>query len=117
MNKLYPELINYIFQYSSEYYSELERKAKDHYFGTFKFGKYPDNTFQAIDDAKKRFLTKDQNALKLLENGYSEFIINTAIRIYNEHRNELKLNLCPKCGKIARTPNAKQCKFCSHDWH
>lgn len=26
-------------------------------------------------------------------------------------------NLCPKCSKLARTPSAKQCRFCYHDWH
>ena len=26
-------------------------------------------------------------------------------------------NLCPKCEKLARTPKAKQCRFCKYDWH
>lgn len=117
MNKIYPALIDYIFQYCSGYYSETERKAKDHYIGTFKFGKYPDNISPKIDEVKNRFLTTDKAALKLLENGYSEFIKNTATRIFNDNINDLELNLCPKCRKIARTPKAKQCRFCSHNWH
>ncbi|KRB58127.1 hypothetical protein [Flavobacterium sp. Root186] len=117
MKELYPELIDYIFQYFWKYYSETERKAIDHNFGAVKFGKYPDNTHPKIDEVKKRFLTTDNEVLKLLENGYSEFIKNTAIRIFNEHGNELELNLCPKCEKIARTPKAKQCRFCGNDWH
>ncbi|WP_316634390.1 hypothetical protein [uncultured Flavobacterium sp.] len=117
MKELYPELIDYIFQNSWEYYSVSERKAIDHHFGTFKFGKYPDNTHPKIDEVKKRFLTTDNEVLKLLENGYPEFIKNTAIRIFNEHENQLELNLCPKCGKIARTPKAKQCRFCGNNWH
>lgn len=27
------------------------------------------------------------------------------------------INRCPKCSKIARTPKAKQCPWCFHDWH
>ena len=117
MKELYPELIDYIFQYCWEYYSETERKAKDHYFGDFKFGKYAENIHPMINKAKQRFLTTDIEALKLLENGFPEFIKNTATRIYIEHGKELVLNLCTKCGKIARTPEAKQCRFCGNDWH
>lgn len=117
MNEIYPELADYIFEYCSEYFTEIERKANNHHFGTFKFDKYPDNTHPKIDELKNRFLTTEKDSLKLLENGYKEFIKKTATRIYNEHKNELKLNLCPKCGKIARTPKAKQCRFCAYDWH
>jgi hypothetical protein len=24
---------------------------------------------------------------------------------------------CPKCDRIARTPEAKQCLWCGHNWH
>jgi hypothetical protein len=27
------------------------------------------------------------------------------------------VNRCPKCSRIARTPLAKQCRWCGHDWH
>ncbi|WP_430409565.1 hypothetical protein [Kordia sp.] len=114
---MYPELLDYIFNYCSKYYSETEQKAKDHYFGTLKFGNYPGNKSPKIDELKKRFLATDTNALKLLENGYPEFIRTTATRIYHEHMHELDLNVCQKCKKITRTPKAKQCRFCFHDWH
>lgn len=26
-------------------------------------------------------------------------------------------NRCPKCNRLARTPTAKQCLWCHHDWH
>lgn len=39
-----------------------------------------------------------------------------AERIYNDHKTEA-INLCPKCGSLARTPYAKQCRQCGHDWH
>jgi hypothetical protein len=117
VGEIYPELIDYIFQYCGEFYTETERKAKDHHFGMVKFGRYPDGVHPKITQAKERFLTTDLEAIDLLKNGYSEFIINTATRIYKEHKNELDLNLCPRCGKIARTPRSKQCRFCSYDWH
>jgi len=27
------------------------------------------------------------------------------------------VNCCPRCGKIARTSRARQCRWCHHDWH
>lgn len=118
MKELYPELIDYIFEYCSQYYSESEVKAREHHFGIIKkIGEYPDNVHPMFDKAKQRFLTTDVEALKLLENGYQEFIKNTSTRIYKEHGKELELNLCAKCGKIARTPEARQCRFCGNDWH
>ncbi len=26
------------------------------------------------------------------------------------------VNKCPNCGKLARTPKAKQCRYCGHSW-
>ncbi len=37
--------------------------------------------------------------------------------IVKNHGNEVFWNLCPMCRKLARTPLAKQCKFCNHTWH
>jgi hypothetical protein len=30
---------------------------------------------------------------------------------------ELKINRCPSCNRIVRTPLARQCLWCGHDWH
>ena len=37
-------------------------------------------------------------------------------RVIKEHGESI-LNFCPKCDKLARTPKAKQCRYCKHDWH
>lgn len=112
------ELADYIFNYCSEFYNDKERKAVDHHFGQVKkMDRYPDDAPKQFLEAKKRFFTDDPKALELLKDGYPNFIMKTAERIYRDHKSELKLNLCPKCNKIARTPQAKQCGFCGHDWH
>jgi hypothetical protein len=39
-------------------------------------------------------------------------------RINREIRDgTLSVNRCPKCRRIVRTPLAKQCLWCGHDWH
>lgn len=40
-----------------------------------------------------------------------------AERIAKEFPDRIYLNYCPNCGKLARTPSAKQCRHCGTDWH
>lgn len=37
-------------------------------------------------------------------------------RLMNESSEEIKINRCPKCTRIARTSKAKQCPWCFHQW-
>ena len=113
-NKLYPELASYIWDYCCRMTDDeqtawrhnraVERLAHGNRIG---FHKYQN---------QEQELSKDEAVLKLLENGYENFKTLVVTRIWNEHKNELKLNLCPNCKRIARTPSAKQCRFCSHSW-
>jgi hypothetical protein len=116
MKELYPELIEYIFDYCIEYFSDQEKEARNYYLETQKTIELH-KPFTKLIKVKEWHMKDDKSSLDLLKEGYKKFKINTATRIYNEHKNELKLNLCPNCKKIARTPNAKQCRFCSNNWH
>jgi hypothetical protein len=112
------ELADYIFNYCSQFYNDKERKAIEHHFGTVKkFDRFTDDSPEFLVKIKNRFLTDDSDVLELLKDGYANFIMKTAERIYRDHKNELEFNSCPKCNGIARTPKAKQCRFCGHDWH
>jgi hypothetical protein len=64
-----------------------------------------------------RLLSNDAHVLRLASDGYDSFVARTAARILSDHGYEVSFNLCPKCGKLARTPTAKQCRFCGHGWH
>lgn len=66
---------------------------------------------------KQGWLSTDTETLNLLKDGYEQFEIDTATRLISERSEEIVLNKCPKCGRLARTPYAKQCRFCGHDWH
>lgn len=37
-----------------------------------------------------------------------------ATRLLHDHKDIL--NNCPICGRLARTPKAKQCRHCEHKW-
>ena len=30
---------------------------------------------------------------------------------------QLAMNRCPRCSRVVRTPGARQCLWCGHDWH
>lgn len=37
--------------------------------------------------------------------------------VMNDYKDQVFFNNCPECGRLARTPTAKQCRHCGHDWH
>ena len=59
---------------------------------------------------------KDRKTNKLVSLGKEELENKIAHRLLKDHESEL-INNCPRCGSLARTPNAKQCRFCNYDWH
>lgn len=43
--------------------------------------------------------------------------IKIAELILKDFKDMVFINNCSKCGRLARTPKAKQCRHCGHDWH
>ena len=108
------DILEYISRYCSEYYTELERKADDHHLAQTKLLRYKDRDGH-LGEKYNQMTSTDPQVLELLKDGYSEFRKRVIERIYNEQLS--KLNRCPKCNGLARTPRARQCRYCWHDWH
>jgi hypothetical protein len=81
------ELIDYIIEYYQEFLS-LEEKAMQ----------------------KRLFIASNAN-------NYEYFKKTIAEKVLREHGDQVFINKCPRCGRLARTPLAKQCRHCGHDWH
>lgn len=86
--------------------------------------KYHMYTYKTEDNQRMRkvmvdkgWISERQDVKDFLKNGYEEFELNVARRIMSETPEKVFLNNCPKCNKLARTPKAKQCRHCGHDWH
>ena len=112
--------IKYIFDYYSHFMSLKEAAALKHYITSYKFHKSLANDKSGEKEIyllDKNWLTRDSETIGLLKDGFNNFQKRTAERILAEHSNEIFFNNCPQCGKLARTPFAQQCRFCSHDWH
>ncbi len=76
-----------------------------------------DNTQLTRIYKENGWLTTDQTVLDLLKDGYENFELNVANRILTQHPDKVFFNYCPVCNKLARTPYARQCRHCGHDWH
>ncbi|QHS57329.1 hypothetical protein GWR56_17940 [Mucilaginibacter sp. 14171R-50] len=106
----------YVIEYFSNLMTATERLALRHIRSECKLaGVENQNLVNAY--YKKGWLSTDPEVLALLNQGADQFMLNCAERILKEKPDEVFLNLCPRCGKLARTPQAKQCRFCGEDWH
>ena len=114
-------LARYIFLYCRQFMTQKEMLANRHLTGTVKVTGRTDAAAQ--QEAKngpthlRTLLSEDPEILQLVRDGLNAFIVRTAQRIMAAHSNELRINRCPECGNVARTPKARQCRFCRHDWH
>jgi hypothetical protein len=52
-----------------------------------------------------------------LTDGPEAFRRGVCARLLVEAGDQLFINRCPRCHRIVRTPKAKQCFWCGHDWH
>jgi hypothetical protein len=115
------EIIDYIQEYLIKYYSHLmtrdEYTAFRHLDILYKWRHKADDFPGIISAKEKGWISTDPNVLELVKDGRNIFLKNTATRIFNDNRDKIFLNNCPKCGKLARTPRAKQCPHCFHTWH
>ncbi len=112
--------VDYILNHFSHLMTINERAAWKHWSTNYKI----DNGDYVSEEQKEKrrkvskkagWISSDPKILGLLKEGIENFRLKTAERIFKEET--VEFNCCPKCGSIARTPRAKQCRFCSYDWH
>lgn len=112
MDYLYPELEDYIYQYCEKFMTEEELMAGK----TIMYRSSANSKQMLALMREKKWISEDPDILRMIGDGHEALKRRIVNRIWSEHRNELNLNLCPECKKIARTPDARQCRFCFHDW-
>jgi hypothetical protein len=108
-----PDLIDYIYFYCGSFQTKEEMLAGKSILYNTK-GLSP----KTLDFIKSKGWFSDEERIQaMIADGFEALKERVAIRIYQQHKDELNLNYCPKCNKLARTPQAKQCRFCFFDWH
>ncbi|MBB4036873.1 hypothetical protein GGR21_002786 [Dysgonomonas hofstadii] len=63
------------------------------------------------------WISGNQTFEYLVKDGRDAFEFSITQRILSKYENKVFFNYCPECGKRARTPYAKQCRYCLYDWH
>jgi hypothetical protein len=116
------EKAGYIFRYFDDWMTAPEKLARKHLFATDK-ATHGRTDAEAQNEARSSsnpvisFLSNDPEVLRLASGGLDAFIERTAQRIFDDHSSEIDFNNCPRCGALAKTPKAQQCRFCRNDWH
>ncbi|MGF7041049.1 hypothetical protein [Mucilaginibacter lappiensis] len=111
------ERANYIIIHYLGMLTEHEMEALKHHRHPLKLRELPDGELRTKIYLRNQWLSDEPEILKQLDKGYVQFILNCAERILKDNPDKVYFNLCPVCRKLARTPDAKQCRFCGHDWH
>ena len=107
------ETRGYIMNYFGNLMTDAEKLALNHIMYMSKSSDLP--VMRKIM-TEKGWINNDSETLDLVKNGYEEFEINVVKRIMTETPEKVFFNNCPKCGKLARTPLAKQCRYCGNSW-
>ena len=63
------------------------------------------------------FNLRRKEIIALLSNGPESFFVGVRARLLKEQKDKIIFNYCPRCGALARTPQAKICPDCSFSWH
>jgi hypothetical protein len=109
---------NYVINYFSNLLTGAEKMAIKHTSSIYKLQQSTsDNTSLTKIYREKGWLSSDQTVLDLLKDGYDNFERTVAKRIVSQNRDKVFFNYCPKCKKLARTPFARQCRYCGYSWH
>ncbi|KYH07495.1 hypothetical protein A1704_02135 [Chryseobacterium cucumeris] len=108
------ETIDYIIRYFSKLMTKDESLALNHHMYTLKSSESVHMRNLMIE---RGWINSDPEVIQLLEHGYQTFEQNVVTRIMAETPEKVFFNNCPECHKLARTPHAKQCRYCGYHWH
>lgn len=109
-------LNNYLFLYTDTVRNIINYRNIIHqcnvYFGDDKNEEYQEykNELLGIHNI---LITEEKNLNKYMDdNEYNILLNNATERILLEHEGDIIINRCPKCNKITRTKDSKQCRYC-----
>ena len=108
-------LTNYVWEHYSHLFTEFERKVSNRIIFEMKTRHTPP---EVREKRFKLFLGElDSAVTSALEEGHWEYLRRVRDRALAEVPDKVHINRCPQCQRIVRTPRARQCLWCHHDWH
>jgi hypothetical protein len=106
-------LTNYIWDNYSSLLTDAEKLAAK----TLRIQVKLPNAFGQSTTTEELVPHPSPEVAELLANGDTEFRRIAAARVLRENAGDLTINRCSMCNRIVRTPQARQCLWCGHDWH
>jgi hypothetical protein len=111
------EIPDYVITHYAYLLTLPQKKALKHHQHLLKLDDRADRDRLTSIYTQNKWLSGEPETFSQLDGGYSNFIITCSKQLLSKHSNDIIINLCPNCGRLARTPLAKQCKHCFFDWH
>jgi hypothetical protein len=105
----------HIFQNRQDLMTDLERQTTQ-YLAMLSYARASTTKRERIRGFNKAQRMLSPEIEGHLKDGEEAFLVSVRDRILQEHGAGI-LNLCPRCGTLARTAQAKQCHKCFYDWH
>lgn len=116
-----PDVAQYVIRHYSRLMTKDEKFLNKRLQAALKTAHGRSDVAAREEAAPKRALpslqTHTPEILELSNGGFDGFAERTAERILADHKELVVVNYCPRCHELARTPKARQCRFCGHDWH
>lgn len=107
------ETASYIRNYFGNLMTDDEKLALKHHMSISKSSNNPEMRNMMM---KNGWINSESRIINFLKDGYEEFELNVVKRIMAETPEKVFFNNCPRCSKLARTPKAKQCRYCGYSW-
>ena len=112
------ELAEYIVDFHREFLTPSEREAVRELWARAKRDSAEQHGSLAVANSiERRWITTDPEVAALADQGKDLLYRQIRDRVLREHGDQLHFNRCPRCGGLCRTPKARQCRHCFHDWH
>ena len=109
------ELTRYVWDYHQRLMTEFEQRVGWAHLAEGKAAMGHPGVAEFI--LRRHGIVGDQEAAAALADGVETFRRRVCRRVLTEHGADVFVNRCPSCGRVVRTPQAKQCFWCGHDWH
>lgn len=111
------DLVEYLVIYYSELLSGKEKLLIKHAKSHLKLSPETLGEFMKeinwVDNLTDTSIFFTDDPLRITNENFDLII---AKNILEKHKDKIFLNFCPVCGRLTRTPRAKQCRN-GHDWH
>jgi hypothetical protein len=67
-------------------------------------------------EGQRKFYRSEEAKKAIVEGGLEQTICTTSEAILAREGSKLFVNRCPSCHRLVRTPKAKLCLWCGHNW-